>query len=60
YYASSPSQNPIGPSTGSYRVNRGGSWNRYPQRCRVAYRFSDSPYSRYYFIGFRLARAVSF
>ena len=50
--------NPTGPSSGSYRVGRGGSWSRYPQYVRVAFRNDLAPDSRYSYIGFRLARSV--
>jgi sulfatase modifying factor 1 len=56
YYKNSPSSNPTGPSSGSYRVLRGGSWNDYPQNCRVANRSYNSPGNRSSGIGFRLAR----
>ena len=55
YYSSSPSTNPTGPATGSYRVLRGGCWGSFAQGCRVANRFSYNPDSRYYYLGFRLA-----
>jgi formylglycine-generating enzyme required for sulfatase activity len=55
-YPSTAQNNPKGPSTGSYRVNRGGSWYGLPQDCRVAYRNNDSPSYRNYSLGFRLAR----
>ena len=56
-YSSSAQTNPQGPSTGSVRVLRGGSWGvddgaRY---CRVAYRDSDFPSNRFTTRGFRLA-----
>ncbi len=35
-YTSGNQTNPTGPSSGSSRVLRGGSWNDYPQDCRVA------------------------
>jgi len=54
YYATSPSINPKGPASGSYRVLRGGSWYRYPLFCRVAYRGSHFPSSRDSSYGFRL------
>jgi formylglycine-generating enzyme required for sulfatase activity len=38
-----------------YRVLRGGSWNFYPQDLRAARRFSNTPDSRNYIIGFRVA-----
>ena len=55
-YPSTAQNNPKGPSTGSSRVYRGGSWHGYPQYCRVAYRFYDSPSIRSSNLGFRLAR----
>jgi formylglycine-generating enzyme required for sulfatase activity len=53
YYSGNPSQNPQGPSTGSYRVMRGGSWANSPDNCRVARRNRDPPVVRYGYIGFR-------
>jgi formylglycine-generating enzyme required for sulfatase activity len=48
---------PKGPSSGSYRVYRGGSWNFNAIYCRAAYRFNYDPgYSNYNF-GFRVARS---
>ena len=41
---------------GSTRVIRGGSWYLTPARARVAYRSSDLPAFRFYYVGFRLAR----
>ena len=56
YYKNSPATNPQGPTSGSFRVFRGGSWSDYPQYCRVAFRSGYSPDYRYNSIGFRLAR----
>ena len=55
YYGSSPSSNPIGPSSGSYRVNRGGSWFSDAGVCRVSSRDADSPDYRFINLGLRLA-----
>lgn len=46
---------PMGPTSGSNRVIRGGSWCSYTQYCRAASRIRDSPDFQYNFIGFRLA-----
>ena len=54
-YSSSSQTNPKGPSTGSYRVLRGGSWYFNAQVCRVADRNYYSPDSRNSFNGLRLA-----
>lgn len=48
--------NPTGPSDGSVRVLRGGSWYFNPQYCRVANRDNNSPGNRNDGMGFRLAR----
>jgi len=55
YYSSSPlRENPRGPSTGSHRVCRGGSWGLAPgSRLRVAYRGYGEPGNSDYDIGFR-------
>jgi formylglycine-generating enzyme required for sulfatase activity len=44
-----------GPSAGSYRVARGGSWYSYAQYCRAANRDSDAPSSNDSSSGFRVA-----
>jgi formylglycine-generating enzyme required for sulfatase activity len=38
YYGSSPEVDPAGPSTGSYRVERGGGWVSFARCCRSAFR----------------------
>jgi formylglycine-generating enzyme len=54
-YAAGSQTNPTGPSSGSYRVLRGGSWYLDAQNCRVSYRPSYAPKNRNLNIGFRLA-----
>ncbi|MFC1604315.1 SUMF1/EgtB/PvdO family nonheme iron enzyme [Planctomycetota bacterium] len=54
YYSSSPGVNPQGPSSGSSRVLRGGSWGYGPWNCRSAIRVRDSPDHRGYDYGFRI------
>ena len=55
-YSSGSQSNPKGPSSGSNRVNRGGSWNSLVRRCfRVSFRSSQSPSYSYYSLGLRLA-----
>ena len=46
--------NPTGPSSGSYRVLRGGSWPDYAGGCRSAFRLNLTPDRRYYGLGFRV------
>ena len=53
-YSSSSQTNPTGPSSGSYRVLRGGSWNYGARYCRVSSRDSSYPDYRSYDSGFRL------
>lgn len=55
YYSSSPQNNPKGPSSGSYRVLRGGGWNYTAEDCRVAYRVRNSPDVSSLYYGLRLA-----
>jgi formylglycine-generating enzyme required for sulfatase activity len=47
---------PGGPSSGSSRVERGGSWINSAQNCRSAKRYSYTPGSRLNSIGLRLSR----
>jgi formylglycine-generating enzyme required for sulfatase activity len=58
YYSSSPSNNPTGPSSGSYRVSRGGSWYYFARSWRVSYRISSKPSDAGSHRGFRLALSV--
>ncbi|MCR5454339.1 MAG: formylglycine-generating enzyme family protein [Bacteroidales bacterium] len=53
-YSSSPSRNPNGPSAGSNRVSRGGSWYDGAWDCRVSDRDFSYPGHRFNGVGFRL------
>lgn len=57
YYASSPKNNPTGPSSGEFHVRRGGRWDHTTKCCRVSSRndgLSEGE-SNYDGSGFRLA-----
>ncbi len=47
---------PRDPSSGSYRVIRGGGWYYFAVGCRSANRYNDTPGGRYDALGFRLVR----
>ncbi|MHC1777588.1 MAG: SUMF1/EgtB/PvdO family nonheme iron enzyme [Lentimicrobium sp.] len=54
YYAGSPAINPKGPTSGTYRVVRGGSIIHSATYCRVASRDINDPSQRFNFAGFRV------
>jgi len=56
YYSTSPSVNPQGPSSGSFRVLRGGGWGYNSYGCRASCRRNGSPGVSSLYIGFRVAR----
>jgi len=57
YNKNSPPQNPTGPSTGGFKVLRGGSWNSNPLNLRSADRYFDPPSFRsLYYPGVRCAK----
>jgi formylglycine-generating enzyme required for sulfatase activity len=58
YYASSPASNPQGPSSGTLRVLRGGSWFEFSYSFRSALRLKLVPSFASYFLGFRCARTL--
>ena len=55
YYASSPINNPTGPSSGTTHIVRGGAWNDQQMDCRVEHRIGRKPTSTSELTGFRLA-----
>ena len=55
-YPSGRQVNPTGPSSGEYRVLRGGSWCSSPIHVRCAYRYRYIPDDTYNYSGFRCAR----
>lgn len=57
YYANSPSSNPQGPSSGDWRVLRGGAWYNDINDARSAGRVWGFPSNANYLIGFRCARS---
>ena len=57
-YATGRQQDPQGPSTGSYRVSRGGCWNFNPRGVRASSRDLNDPGLRSDFLGFRLVAPV--
>ncbi len=59
YYAESPAADPLGPTTGSNRVLRGGAFNESGYHNRVARRYGDyffGPGGHATTVGFRLVR----
>ncbi|MDP8256720.1 MAG: formylglycine-generating enzyme family protein [Candidatus Alcyoniella australis] len=57
YYSSSPSSDPRGPSSGTYRVVRGGCWgDGFGRYLRASYRYYGAPTNRGGPLGFRCAR----
>jgi sulfatase modifying factor 1 len=58
YYKQSSENNPTGPTSGSFRVLRGGSWNYLTRNTRSAVRDSRVADHRYGYSGFRLVREL--
>jgi formylglycine-generating enzyme required for sulfatase activity len=56
HYPSGAVTDPAGPSSGSIRIIRGGSFRYGAELSRSAFRFRCAPDCRGYFLGFRLAR----
>jgi formylglycine-generating enzyme required for sulfatase activity len=56
YYGNSSKDNPKGPSSGEYRVLRGGSWLLSAYVIRAAGRGNFRPVNRFIFFGFRCAQ----
>jgi formylglycine-generating enzyme required for sulfatase activity len=54
-YSSGSQTNPTGPSSGSSRVRRGGSWGSSARGCRVSIRGYGSPGGMFNILGLRLA-----
>ena len=59
YYAESPASDPTGPTSGSLRVDRGGSWSSLAECCRSAFRDYCEPGARSNNLGFRIVLAES-
>jgi formylglycine-generating enzyme required for sulfatase activity len=59
YYRNSPRRDPQGPSEGTSRVFRGGSWDDIGQNCRSAHRNADAPSFRSHSLGFRVVGVPS-
>ena len=58
YYSKSQERNPTGPSSGEYRVVRGGSWLNGLVAGQSADRYKDAPTTRFLTFGFRCAQDI--
>lgn len=58
HLGTAPAVDPTGPTTGDYRVLRGGGWPNDSMYCRSANRFNTTPDDYDYYIGFRVARSA--
>ncbi len=56
YYQHSPQKNPTGPTTGEYRVVRGGGWTSYKAFTRTTYRGVNLPTYTSFDTGFRCCK----
>jgi|GEM_PF-1635722 formylglycine-generating enzyme required for sulfatase activity len=56
YYNNGAQTDPVGATSGSFRVVRGGSWYDYARGLRSAFRYGFSPDYRLNVLGFRLLR----
>ena len=50
---------PVGPISGTYRVERGGGWSSYADRSTSFIRYYASPSLTFNYLGFRLVRTLS-
>ncbi len=57
-YSQDSQTNPSGPSSGTFRVNRGGAWRFRDDSCEVVGRGSYPPTYSYNYLGFRYARSI--
>ncbi len=55
-YSSASVTNPTGPTTGTYRLLRGGVWDDNSSRCRASQRLGLTPVTIGYSLGFRVVR----
>ena len=58
-YVNEAETDPQGPSSGLGRIIRGGSWYRFAERCRSAYRGGCPADNRSNFLGFRVVMSAS-
>ena len=56
HYPSRPVNDPRGPTSGTFRIQRGGSWYDIARDCRSASRDSSDPSARHNYGGFRVVR----
>jgi formylglycine-generating enzyme required for sulfatase activity len=56
-YNSGTQTNPLGPTSGSARVRRGGGWSGPAYNCRTADRSDNLPMHTFNYVGFRLAKS---
>lgn len=56
--AANDATDPVGPSTGTTRVLRGGNWLTDGKACRSANRSASDPGQKLYYIGFRVAFVI--
>ncbi|MDD2716637.1 MAG: formylglycine-generating enzyme family protein [Candidatus Wallbacteria bacterium] len=54
FYLNSPAEDPQGPTSGTWRVLRGGSWHSEDYMCRSANRIPHNPVGRSHGVGIRL------
>jgi formylglycine-generating enzyme required for sulfatase activity len=55
-YTAEPKVDPIGASTGTRRIYKGGNWNMNANWCRSAYRFGQFQGMESHYVGFRVGR----